>query len=124
MRHVGDQVSIDHPKYPGVWIIKSMGPVNAVVEPAEGGRGLRVPHAMLLFPGAAPTVVPNIHYVPGELVRIVEGRFAGLYVVIADKNGDKVNLARLGGDGGRYVRSVRRGLVKIDPRDVLQEGVV
>jgi hypothetical protein len=75
---------------------------------------------MLTDPGSQPTVSTPVFYVPGELVRLT-GRYAGLYVVIADKGGDKVNIAKLGGDGGRYVRATRHGLIKVDPAEVLTE---
>jgi hypothetical protein len=120
-RGIGEKVSVDHPKYPGVWIIKSLGPVNAQLEPENGGRRLRVPQSMLTDPGSQPTVRTPVFYDPGELVRVT-GRYAGLYTVIADKGGDKVNLAKLGGDGGRYLRATRPGLVKVDPAEVLIEA--
>lgn len=119
-RRVGDKVSIDHAKYPGVWVVDSVGPVNTVVRAETGGgRRVRVPHSMLLDPGATPPVQPAVFYDPGELVRISSGKWAGLWVVIADKGGEKVNLAKLGGDGGRYLRAARRGLVKVDPSEVI-----
>lgn len=121
-RRVGDKVGIDHPKYPGVWVIKSLGPVNAVLQPENGVGAVRVPQHMLTDPGSQPTVsTPVVFYNPGELVRI-GGRYAGLYTVIADKRGDKVNLAKLGGDGGRYLRATRHGLVKVEPAEVLIEA--
>jgi hypothetical protein len=120
----GDKVSIAHPKYPGVWIVRSVGPANAVLEPATGGRGMRVPHTLLIAPAdaAAPTA-PTAYYSPGEFVRITDGRYTGLWVVIADKGGDKVNLAKPGGDNGRYLRGLRQGLTRVDIKDVLKEGV-
>jgi hypothetical protein len=125
-RQVGSKVGVDDPKYPGVWIVKSNGPVNATLTPETGGRGLRCPHYMLTDPpttatnGATVTAIPVVtYYDPGTLIRIADGRYAGLWVVIADKAGDKVNLAKLGGDGGRYLRYPRRGLTKVAPEDVL-----
>jgi hypothetical protein len=119
IRNIGDKVSIDHPKYPGVWVVESVGPVNTVVVSEDAARRMRVPHTMLLNPGATPPVNPTVIYNPGELVRITSGKWAGLWVVIADKGGDKVNLAKLGGDGGRYLRAMRHGLVKVDPSAVI-----
>jgi hypothetical protein len=124
-RKEGEKVGVDHAKYPGVWVVKKVNPVNVVLEPEGGGRPLRC-HPSLLTdppkPGAVVTAVPVAEYYnPGELIRITSGRYAGLYVVIADKGGDKVNLAKLGGDGGRYLRAIRVGLVKVDPADVLKD---
>ncbi len=60
-------------------------------------------------------------YNPGELVRITSGKWAGLWVVIADRGADRLNLARLGGaPNGQYLRASKRGLVKVDPADVLR----
>lgn len=120
-RRVDEKVGVNHPKYPGVWIIKSIGPVNALLEAEDGGHRLRVSQNMLTDPGSEPTVNTPEFYDPGQLVRVT-GRYAGLYTVIADKGGDKVNLAKLGGDGGRYLRATRYGLVKVDPAEVLIEA--
>lgn len=123
-RRVGERVSVNHPKYPGVWIVSSNGPVNATLTPEAGGRGLRVPHTMLIDAGEQPRV-PEPTSVsqllsPGELMRVPTGRYSGLYVVIADRGADKVNLARLGGENGRYLRISRYGLVKVNPEEVLK----
>jgi len=126
-RAVGDKVSINDPKFPGVWTIKSVGPKNFVVIPDAGGRGLRAPHHLVIDPVTttpgvtveAVPYVPVVRYHAGEIVRVEQGRFAGLYVVIADK-GDKVNIALLGGDGGRYVRALRASLTKVDLADVVK----
>ena len=123
VRRVGSKVSIDDPKHPGIWIVRSTGPVNAVLEPVVGGRRLRVPLSMLTDPTDAPApLVPSVFYHPGELVRIAAGKWAGVWVVIADRASDKVNLAKLGGDEGRYLRAARRGLIKVNPADVLKEA--
>lgn len=120
MYKVGDKVSIDSAKHPGVWTVKSVGPVNVVLEPQGGGRGLRAPQSMLLPAGAEvkPWYEQKPFY-PGEFARIDAGKFKGLYVVIADK-GEKINVAPVGGDGGRYVRALRSSLVRLDAKDVLK----
>lgn len=122
-RKVGDKVSVDHPKYPGVWTIIRRGPVNSVLRQEGNPRSLRCPHTMLTDPGAAPTptvtTFPATLYHPGELIRVT-GKYAGLYVVIKDGGTDKVNLAKLGGDGGRYLRTVRHGLERVDVAKVLR----
>lgn len=123
-RKVGDKVSVDDPKYPGVWTIKNLGPKNATLIPDHGGRGLRAPYYLLtdpVEPGAGVTAVPLPEYfAEGEIVRIADGKFAGVYVVIKDGGADRVNVAKLGGDGGRYVRISKRAVTKVDPADVLK----
>ena len=123
-RPVGAKVSIDHPKHPGIWIVKSNGRVNAVLEPVNGGRQLSAPHYLLTDPtedDPAP-VQRGVFYHPGELVRVTRGPHTGLWVVIADRGADRLNLAKLGGNGGKYLRATRHGLVKVDPADVLKEA--
>ena len=123
-RAIGDTVVVNDPKYPGRWTIKSMGPVNATLIPEGGGRGLRAPHYLLLDATDAPAAVPaapTTCYQPGEIVRISTGRYAGIYTVLADKV-KHVNVALLGGDGGRYVRAPRIWLTKIAVTDVIAEA--
>lgn len=124
----GDKVSIDDPKYPGVWTIKSVGPKNCVVIPDAGGRGLRAPKWMLkdATDAATPSILdgaaPYVHYSAGEIVRLVRGSDAqrdGLWVVLVDK-GERINVTRLGGDGDRYLRVPRSWLAKVNPADVLK----
>jgi hypothetical protein len=130
-RPVGSEVGVDDPKFPGVWIVRSNGPVNATVVPKDGGRGLRCPHYMLTDPPvvtanglAAVTVVDMpVLYGLGEVVRCASPKWPGLWVVIADKGGDKVNLAKLGseGDGTGYLRMPRRGISeKVNLADILK----
>jgi hypothetical protein len=121
---IGQKVSVDDPKYPGVWIVKNTGPVNATLMPENGGRGLRAPYYMLTEPGA-PSATPDgavraVYFHEGEIVRIGGNpKYAGmLWVVIRDRGDDRVNLAKLGGDGGRYLRYPRRNLTKVDPAEV------
>lgn len=123
---VGDRVGVSGgDKYRGAWIIKNLGPKNATLEPENGGRGLRCPYYLLTEAPAASdvtvTAVPlPTYFYEGEFVRINHGKFAGLYVVIKDSGGDRVNVAKLGGDGGRYVRIDKRSVTKVDPADVLK----
>lgn len=117
---VGTRVSINHPKYPGVWIVKKVGPVNVLLEPEGGGRPLRCEHSLLIEPGQTPRVYESVLFDPGELVRISSGKYAGLYVVIADRGADKVNVAALGGNGGRYLRAHRGSITKVDVAEVLR----
>lgn len=110
---VGARVSVDHPKYPGTWVVKKVGPVNVVLEPENGGRPLRCPPALLRPPGQTPRVYDTVLYSVGEVVSIDSGKFTGMYVVIADRGAHKVNIAKLGGDGGAYVRALRGSLRKV-----------
>jgi hypothetical protein len=143
VRLIGSRVSVNDPKYPGVWIVRSNGPVNATLEPENGGRRLRAPHDMLTDPVATssvPTVIrPTVFYNPGEFVRVDSGRsyagggkHNGLWVVIADRGRDTVypldgstrsgavNLAVPGGNGGQYLRAPRPWLTKLAVEDVLR----
>jgi hypothetical protein len=122
-RAIGDTVVLNDPKYPGRWTIKSMGPVNATLIPESGGRGLRAPHYLLLDPTDTPAAAtaPTTYYQPGEIVRITTGRYAGTYTVLADKV-KHVNVALLGGDGGRYVRAPRVWLTRIAVADLIAEA--
>jgi len=122
-RAIGDTVIVDDLKYPGRWTIKSMGPVNATLIPEGGGRGLRAPHYLLLDPtdASAAATAPTTYYQPGEIVRITTGRYAGTYTVLADKV-KHVNVARLGGDGGRYVRAPHVWLTRIAVADLIAEA--
>ena len=108
MYPVGTKVRVDSVKYPGVWIVESNGPKNASLKPEGGGRGLRCPHSMLrLDDGTGPAYTPVQVFSMGETVTIGE-RFPGIYVVIKDDGGARLNVAKLGGgDGDRYVRAAR-----------------
>ena len=78
---------------------------------------------MLIEPTEARVTAVSLpeFYNPGELVRINAGKWAGLWVVIADRGADKLNLAKLGGaPNGSYLRATKRGLVKVDPTEVLK----
>lgn len=111
---VGTRVRVDSPTYPGVWIVESNGPKNAKLKPEVGGRGLRCPHTMLRpDDGKGPAVTPVVMFSLGETVTIGE-RFPGIYVVIKDDGGTRLNVARLGGDGDRYVRAARSQVKRID----------
>jgi hypothetical protein len=122
-RKVGDKVTIDDPKFPGVWTVKNLGPKNATLD--LNGRALRCPYYLLKEATAVDlatvTAVPlPAYFHEGEFVRVTAGRFAGLYVVIKDSGRERVNIAKLGGDNGRYVRMDKRSVTKVDPADVLK----
>jgi hypothetical protein len=128
---VGSKVVVDHPKYPGIWTVQSNGPVNATLSPENGGRGLRVPHTMLAAPttvtasGAVVTTIPLAppveFFSEGGFVRIATGKYAGVWVVIRDNGSDKVNVAKIGGDNGKYLRVARRSLTGIDIATAIDE---
>lgn len=117
---VGMLVTASDPRTPGLFKIVNRGPKNWTITPvnadgtARPGKGARFPAYVLTEvtdpAAAATTTAVGIPYVPrqidvfwpGTIVRF--GRDNQLYVVIADK-GDKVNIARLGGDDGRYWRA-------------------
>lgn len=123
---VGDKVTVNLAKFPGVWIVKNLGPVNASLTPANGGRGLRAPYyllsAVLDDSGTITVVAPptTTLFSEGEIVRVPNSKWTGVYVVIKDAGGERVNLAKLGGDNGRYLRIVRGAVTKVDPADVLK----
>jgi hypothetical protein len=117
---VGTKVRVDSAKHPGVWVVKSNGPKNAALKPEGGGRGLRCPHAMLRpDDGKGPVIAPVQVFALGETVTLGP-RFPGIYVVIKDDGGVRLNAAVLGGDGDRYVRAargqVKRIAVKVVPQ--------
>ena len=125
---IGDKVAVNHPKYPGLWVVEKMGPVNSTLTPVAGGRGLLAPHTLLRSPddpGVRHTLEPLLamppqeYFTPGEFVRIGSGKFAGLYMVLADK-GERVNVVEPGGNGGRYVRALKSSLTKVPVSDVLR----
>jgi hypothetical protein len=125
---VGAKVSVDDPKFPGVWTIKSIGPKNVVVIPDAGGRGLRCPRWMLknvddAAAAVAAQAAPYVAYAAGEVVRVIKQATKtdtdALWVVLVDK-GEKINIAKLGGDDNRYLRVPRSWLAKVDLADVLK----
>lgn len=121
MYPVGTKVRVNDQKYPGVWIVQSNGPKNASLKPEAGGRGLRCPHTMLrLDDGTGPTAVPVEIFSLGATVTIGE-RFPGIFVVIKDDGGPRLNVAKLGGDDGdRYVRAARVLVKPVNVRVVVE----
>lgn len=118
----GDRAVIDDSRYPGVWTVEKVNPTTYVLVPSTGGRGLKCPHFMAsAAPEGDDTVAPAatrgpiLH--PGTLVRFKKD--GKLYAVIADK-WDKINIALLGGDGGRYWRASPSQVTVVDPAEVLR----
>lgn len=117
---IGSKVRVDDPKFPGVWTVESNGPKNATLKPDNGGRGLRCPHTMLrLDDGKGPTSEPVVVFGLGATVTL-GARFPGIYVVIKDDGGPRLNVARLGGDDAKYVRAARSQVKLIDVKVVRQ----
>ena len=115
---VGTKVRVDSTKYPGVWIVESNGPKNASLKPEGGGRGLRCPHSMVLPDnGEGPAVAPVEMFSLGETVTI-GSKFPGVFVVIRDDGGPRLNVAKLGGDNDRYVRAARSQVRRIALEDL------
>ena len=110
-------------RFPGVWIVKKVNPVNVLLTPEHGGRGLNVAPEYIAPEGSTGDLHPTrmVEYRKpldaGTLVEWDGGRrpgAAGLYVVTKD-NGDTANIVRLGGEGGRYWRIPgARGLTVVD----------
>lgn len=122
---VGSRVTVEHPKCPGIWLIKSFGPKNAVLEPEAGGRGVRIPPAYLSLVDAEQTSAAAVVEQPlildsGAIVQLRPGVITldgepntaeQLFVVTADKY-DIVNVARLGGSHG-YWRVPRKTIINV-----------
>jgi hypothetical protein len=112
MFKIGDKVSIELDKYPGVWTITGSGPKNFVLTPDSGGTPLRCPKAMVTAPKEGAPAPAEVSYFPvGTFVRC-KG-LDGIQIVIKDK-GDRINVTKCGGDpAGRYYRVPRRQVTKI-----------
>jgi hypothetical protein len=111
---VGDVVAVDSPKWPGTWKVTKLLPVNVSLENTETGARLRC-HPQYLIASADQRVLvestvierPRPRLVAGSVVEIAGGRIPdGLYVVLAETALDRYRVAKLGGDAGRYWRSV------------------
>jgi hypothetical protein len=114
---IGTIVTVDDPRCIGLYKVLSRGPKNAGLSPcnADGslrpGRGARMPGWMLHPVNLSEAVTlaekvpmpppPAAIFDPGVVV--TSKTAPGVFVVIADKV-DKVNVAKLGGDNGRYWR--------------------
>lgn len=123
-KRVGQRVLIAGGRFHGAATITKINPKNVLV--TMEGTGQRVnahPSFLSDLPEgeAAPTRfdvtvsadVPVQH--PGSLVRVKNK--PGVFVVLADKF-DKINVAEIGGDGGRYWRIPRAGITPLEAADV------
>lgn len=115
---VGDEVAVDDPKFRGVWTVRKVNPTTYLLDPKHGGRSLKCSHSMAVDAPAdgefgVPYVARDTFYA-GMLVRSSDPRLPETYVVLVDK-GERVNVAKLGGDNGRYWRVNPLGLRIVDP---------
>jgi hypothetical protein len=122
---VGDHVTVDGSRWPGVWTVAKLNPKN--IKLVQGTRRLNCsPLYMTKVDGdvaeaarATVTTVPIYDLLdPGQVVRL-KGH-EGLWVVLKHDGGDRCNLARLGGDHGRYMRAPRGAVtvVNFEAREV------
>jgi hypothetical protein len=139
---IGDRVIVDpavaRASHLGVvYRVTRLLPVNVVVEPEGGGRGMKInssylqpaPDANSTSTGATAAVA-SVELVPyeapleqGTLVTVTGPGWkqppGELHVVLRDNGTGKVSLVKLGGNNGRYWRGVSRRLVTvIDPTRV------
>ena len=133
----GQQVTIDHANYRGtVWLVERVKYTKAIVRGADEAtrarfpRGLDAPLTMLRpVDGEAPPAPAPAPYVPkphrelGQLCRITRPfrhwTTSDLFVITA-VNDKTVSFVRLGGEGGRYMRTPHDGVTIVDPADVLR----
>ena len=136
---VGDRV-ICNPaevsaRYCGVvYTVTSIARVNVVLTPEGGGRGVRIhPSVLLPAPAAAHAAVgarvAGMVDIPeplsaGAVVTVASVRWKGddgPYVVLRD-DGDRTQVAPLGGDGNRYWRIPRVWITPLD-RGTVRDAV-
>jgi hypothetical protein len=114
-------------KFPGVWIVTKVptraNEVNYVLEPVDGGRGLRI-HGEYLAPftGETPsdaftTVPPPPRINPGAVGTIDNPRWKGgpgPFVVLDQRPDGSLRLVKLGGDPeGRYWTKVSAAIFTV-----------
>lgn len=129
---VGDRVGVAGPQYAGrAFTVQKVNPKTYILAPEDGqGRTLRASREYVTAPpdpGAARPAAPQApaYLPPGTLVRykglkaIAGIAPGGLAVVITDKF-TKVNIARLGGHDGEYMRTAHYWLEVVDPATVLR----
>jgi hypothetical protein len=127
---IGQYVTVDDERFPGVYKIAGIGKVNMSLDPVAGGRGLRVP-PFALRPASAEQVEaaeaarPAVPVSTGSVVRYRNPKAAGhLCVVIKLHQDGSVNLARLGGDNGRYWPRVPPRHVTVVPGGEIEAAYV
>lgn len=113
----GDVVGVNSPKFPGRWIVEKRNPATVLLAPEGGGRGLKAHYGLICAaPEAGAEVpatigqpyVPLTHFDCGSFVRYsgtqsVAGITPGALAVVLVDKGSAVNIAKLGGNGDRYM---------------------
>lgn len=121
-------------RYPGLGTVTKVNPVNVKVQMDSGitvnfGKSYLRPAGDESAPAPVVTVtevpLPDFNAYPaGTVVRFIDPRAitrfgAGLFVVIKN-GGDRINVAKIGGDNDRYVRAAAQGLVRVPLSEVAQ----
>lgn len=112
---VGETLYVDSEKWPGPWTVEKVNPSTVVLKQEGRDRGLKCYKSSLLDePVLGKPYEPVNIFACGEVVTWNSPQAGGdLFVVLADK-GQKVNIAKLGGDNDRYWRvSNRRSLTVV-----------
>lgn len=123
-KRVGQRVMVSGGRFHGAATITKVNPKNVLITMEVTGQRVNCHPSFLrdlAKDDVAPTRYAEVTAValptqnPGDLVRL-KGQ-SGIFVVLADKF-DKVNVAKLGGDGGRYYRAPRATVQPLDAADV------
>ena len=126
---VGDRVGLNDSKLAGrSFTVAKVNPTTYSLDPVGGGRGVRAPHDMVCAPPAAGDgPAPAAVLARGTLVRYTGPATVGAFtpgtlaVVLDDRGGDRVTVAKLGGTpGDRALKAARMRLVVVDPAEVLR----
>jgi hypothetical protein len=128
---IGDEIGINDPKFPGIWIVEKVNPTRYLLAPKAGGRGLRAPHGMACAAPEGPASSLLQPYVPVELFNL--GQFVryigtktiagigpgGLGVVVGDTGGQRVRVAKLGGSDD-LMQAARQNLRPVSLAEVAE----
>lgn len=107
-----------------VYVVDRIMPVNVVILPEGGGRGVRVKPFMIGpapvggTPAATSQIVAYFPPLwPGQVVSVAGPGWREpehvLFVVLGDRDNNKTRLAKLGGDEGRYWPKVPRSFITV-----------
>lgn len=116
----GDRVlSSAEGKFAGLGTVTKVNPKTIAVR-LDSGLDVKFPAYLLTAAPdapAAPAREEQTYIHAGAIVAIDSGKFAGIYAVI--KGGDeRINVAKIGGDNGRYVRASVKGVRVLDAASV------
>lgn len=117
MFRVGDTVTVGESRFPGMWTVDKVCSVNLKL--VQGGSRLTA-HPSLCTAWAdsdtAETLELPTYFDVGAVVRCSgrDARLPRVAVVLKDDGGDRVRVAKLGGDAGRYWRMARHSVEAID----------